>query len=678
MNKLEIRKAYDVIKGEKKLVEIRVIAGNRTFSGYFTDYERLIQEVERFDDYQIYFVFNEINSACFSRMQANTIMTSKQTTSDNDIVNRDWILIDIDPERISGVSSNNEEKKEALSTIEKIYDFLKDIGFAEPVIADSGNGYHLLYKIALKNNQENTELVKNFLNVLDMLFSNEKAKVDISVFNPSRITKLYGTFARKGKSTEERPFRESKILKVPEEIKHTAKELIVKVADMLPKQEEPSFKNGYNPKNFNLQEFINKNNIQVKSVSTFASGKKYILENCIFDENHKAPDACIFELNNGSYGYKCFHNSCSQYTWKDVRKKFDSYHKKEESYRFRTNKPLGTTREQLLKNDFDIDIENDNDKKKKFLQLSEIEAVDRSKIVSIPSGFIELDKSIIGFNKGEVSVWSGSNASGKSSVLNQLALIAAEKGFKTAIYSGELTSQRMKMWLQLQAAGRQYTAQSQFNQNAYYVPSSIGNCIDKWLDNKLWVYNNDYGNNFEKVLADVKEKISSDNLDMIIIDNLMALDILTLNGDKYEKQSTLILALTDLAKKYNIHLHIVCHPRKSLGFLRKNDISGTADLTNAVDNVFIVHRVNQDFKRLAKDFYGEREIEPFYQYSNIIEICKNRDLGVSDKLIGLYFEIESKRLLNTKNENIVLGWKEILNKNNSNPLSFLDDSFFPF
>ena len=45
--------------------------------------------------------------------------------------------------------------------------------------------------------------------------------------------------------------------------------------------------------------------------------------------------------------------------------------------------------------------------------------------------------------------------------------------------------------------------------------------------------------------------------------------------------------------------------------------------------------------------------------SNYLEVCKNRDLGVVDAMFGLYFEVESKRLLNEKYENKVYSWQEI-------------------
>src|SRR5690606_31398518 len=103
--------------------------------------------------------------------------------------------------------------------------------------------------------------------------------------------------------------------------------------------------------------------------------------------------------------------------------------------------------------------------------------------------------------------------------------------------------------------------------------------VDKWLNNKLFVYNNDYGNNFEQLLSDIEKFVTENGIDFVVLDNLMAIDLLTLEGDKYEKQTRFINRLCSSVKKFNYHLHIVAHPRKNIGFLRKEDISGTADLT---------------------------------------------------------------------------------------------------
>lgn len=142
----------------------------------------------------------------------------------------------------------------------------------------------------------------------------------------------------------------------------------------------------------------------------------------------------------------------------------------------------------------------------------------------------------------------------------------------------------------------------------------------------------------------------------IILDNLMAIDIFNLDGDKYGKQTSFVTKLTDLAKDKQVHIHLVAHPRKTTTFLRKGDIAGTGDISNLVDNVFIVHRVNNDFRAHARDFFTDEVASQYYRFSNVVEVCKNRDLGVMDYLVGLYFEAESKRFLNFEYENINYGW----------------------
>ena len=46
------------------------------------------------------------------------------------------------------------------------------------------------------------------------------------------------------------------------------------------------------------------------------------------------------------------------------------------------------------------------------------------------------------------------------------------------------------------------------------------------------------------------------------------------------------------------------------------------------------------------------------QYDAVIEVAKNRQMGVVDHLIGLYYEPESRRLKNSIAEHIVFGWED--------------------
>ena len=179
-----------------------------------------------------------------------------------------------------------------------------------------------------------------------------------------------------------------------------------------------------------------------------------------------------------------------------------------------------------------------------------------------------------------------------------------------------------------------------------------------WMEGKFFLFNNEYGNNFEELIHDAEELLEF-GVKLFIWDNLMATDLEHLEGDKNGKQKAAILRIKEFATKNNVHVILVAHPRKSMAFLRKNDISGTADLTNAVDNVWICHRCNQDFFKAGAEFYGQGEIQRFQGYGNCISIEKNRMFGICDVLVGMYYEIESRRFKNSEFEDIHYGWEAV-------------------
>ena len=664
MDERQIRHTFELLKKPEDVIEVRCITSRSNYSGYFKNVDNIIKELPRYSNGNVYFVLNKISDGCYSREQHETFVEkAKNTTSDGDISLREWLLIDVDPKRPSGVSSTNEEKNNAKLVINNVFSFLRDIGFAEPIVCDSGNGFHLLYKISLENTEANKLLMQTVLQVLDLYFSNGKCDIDKTVFNASRITKLYGTDSKKGNNTDDRPHRQSSILKVPKAIKETPYQLLLKVAGMMPAPEEKTYQNNYGKDRFDLKSFIRENNINVKSELNFQGGTKYILDHCLFDHSHKSKDAALFELQNGAIAYKCLHNSCSGHKWQDVRKMFEP-NAYEKYYEPQTRR-ITEKREEI------VPQAQMKEKGSKFLNFSEIEAKDRTQIVSIPSGFTQLDKMIIGFNKGEVSLWSGKNGAAKSTIINQIAINAVDKNFKGVIFSGELPSHKMKNWVHLQCAGRQFTQKYDRFDNLFFVKKSVSEKIDFWLKDKLFVYNNEYGNNFEQLMCDVEEFVVEKGIDFVILDNLMALSLLTLDGDKYERQTQFINRICTSVKKFNYHIHIIAHPRKQTGFLRKDDISGNADLTNAVDNVFIAHRNNNDYKRAIGDFFPKEMFAELTRCDNYIEVCKNRDLGVIDYLVGFYYEIESKRLLNEMYENRTYGWQDMQSQTEITPTVYV-------
>lgn len=658
MNEITIRQWYDTFKSGEELVEVRIVdnAYKRTYSGYFTDVDTLLNEIRKYDNCNIYFTLNAINPACYDREQHDRIVTKpKSTTSDNDIVGRDWILIDIDTKKPSDTNSTDEEKEMAKEVVNNVFKFLRDEGFEKPVVCDSGNGFHLLYKIAMKNSNENTTICKEFLQVLDMLFSNSNVEIDCTTHNASRVCKLYGTFSRKGSNTKKRPQRESKILRIPDEVKITPNEYFAKVAAMLPKPEQPSKSNNYSNEKFDLEAFLNKHHISVRNIVRTSSFTKYILDECPFNSSHRAPDSAIFEMSNGGLGFKCLHSSCSQYTWKNFRLKFepDAYdHKEYQRHEHKMQYYSSQKKEPF------VPKKEDSAKGKKWLAMTDVQYVDMSKLVAIPTGYKELDKKIIGLLMGDVTVLSGLSGSGKTSWIDCVVLNAVQRGYKVGIWSGELQDFRFQSWIDQISAGKNYVCKKEGYENYYYAPKNIANQINKWLEGKLFLYNNNYGSKWQQLFADIKTLVENEGTQLIVLDNLMALQIDSYDGDKYTQQTRFINDLKEYAKAKNIHVILVCHPRKEGGFLRKESISGTADLTNLADSVIIIHRIGKDFEQRAGEFFGKDKVLPYLKYNSVIEVCKNRSMGVIDLLVGMYYEVESRRLKNEISENIVYGWQE--------------------
>jgi P4 family phage/plasmid primase-like protien len=344
-----IASAVELLAGPGQVVEVRALAGNAVHSGYFTDYAAFAQACEALDTdpsvQGIYVTLNPVNPSLLSR-RANRIKMrlarNDATTADTDITRRRWFPVDIDPVRPSGVSSSDAEHTAAFVMADAVAAWLSQIGFPEPVRADSGNGAHLLYRIDLPNDAASLALVKRGLSVLDAIFSDRSATVDAANYNAGRIWKLYGTVARKGDNTPERPHRRSRILSVPEQLKMVSAGLLEKLGTALPpesvfKAETPVERKGY--KNIaNLSDWLRNHNIPVKSEKPYQNGSIYLLESCPFSSAHK-DGAYAIQFANGAIHAGCHHASCGggKQRWKELRELYETKDEKQKNRENRLN-----------------------------------------------------------------------------------------------------------------------------------------------------------------------------------------------------------------------------------------------------------------------------------------------------------------------------------------------------
>ena len=663
----QLRKWWEVFNPSSKLVEIRLL-GKNTYSGYFTDIDTLIAQLRPLLDHnnyqyygamQAYFTLNEVNEDLYSREQRDVFVKKpKSTTTDGDITRRRFVLIDLDPQRSAGISASNAEFEKAHMKCVDVYKYLLANGFKEPIITVSGNGYHCYVPCDMPNDDEHNELIKKFLQSLSNIFGGDDVEVDEKVFNPARIDKLIGTWAKKGADSKERPWRISKILKVPSDLTPNDDECFKKIADLLP-QEEPkphqqrrTYQGNNQP--FDLPTWLTQHGIVYREKKS-GDATVYELEWCPWVDTHsdrKKWDSALFVAPDGQITFNCQHSHCKGKTWHDVRLKYEPNAYDRPVYQPQLSY---TPRQYAPKKTYEIKDEIP-ELGKKWLTMKSIEKLDLTQLKGVKTGYTELDRNIVQLNYGEVTLLSGGNASGKSSWLNSLLLNIANQGVPNALWSGELPERILKTWIQMAAAGKNNLRQSQYGSGKYYVPSNIGAKIDDWMEPLFYIYNSEYGNTWEQIFHDMTELLKV-GVKVFTLDNLFSLDIDLLEGDRNNKQKELILQIKKFAKVNDVHIILVAHPRKTMAFLRKNDISGTSDLTNAVDNVFIMHRVNNDFFRAGAEFFGEATINMYRGFGNVLEVAKNRMYGIVDLMVGMQYEIESRRFKNTTEENVQYGWE---------------------
>ena len=103
INPTELRKAIAQLHPNGELFEVRII-DNMDLRGT-----------------NVYITLNSLNDALYSRQQADRFLQAKTTTSDKEVDGYDWLFLDFDPVRLSGISSTDEELKLSMDLAQTVH-----------------------------------------------------------------------------------------------------------------------------------------------------------------------------------------------------------------------------------------------------------------------------------------------------------------------------------------------------------------------------------------------------------------------------------------------------------------------------------------------------------------------------------------------------------------------------
>ena len=586
----EVRKAIKILQAPGKVFEVRVVGTSKNrkeiLSGYFHDAETMLTDIDSIDirGKNVYITLGEVKEECFSRPQSDHFEKNPDnTTSDPEVTCYRWLFVDLDPVRLTGISSTDEELNKAKELAQIVEQYLHDLGFKEPVRAISGNGYHLLYRIAIMNDPAGSKLITRCLKNLSAMFDTDSVKIDTTNSNPSRICKLHGTLAQKGTSTPLRPHRMSRILSAPEPVEINSLDTLIALADELPEEpEQVNRRRGANPQQeFDLPQFMAAHGMTYKEDSNDRA-KIYKLDHCPFDHNHTNGDAKIFWYSNGAIAFKCHHNSCRKYKWQDVRLKFepDAYDYDQDDERIDAGyrehvkvrnaemlKPIPTQEKEKPK------------KEKAYRKLKTADALMRKDIPE-PVVFIGVGDELPFLVEG-TCILSAKPKLGKSWLALGMC-IAVARGDD---FIGYKTRQCSTLYLDLETGEALQQKRLRKFLNGADPPKNF------YLDTETDSLENGFVDQIEHYLQD------DPNIGLVVIDVFQIIRSTSKSAKEteYEHAYRDITPLNELAQKHHISIILVCHDRKAVDpddpF---SNILGSTGLQGAATQMMVMFRKRKD------------------------------------------------------------------------------------
>ena len=278
--------------------------------------------------------------------------------------------------------------------------------------------------------------------------------------------------------------------------------------------------------------------------------------------------------------------------------------------------------------------------------LDKVKIVDVYSLEKIPTGFENIDHRLLGFAMGSLSIITGYNANGKSTLINQMCIAESMSyGYKVFAYSPELTNSNLKSWLYPTIANDDHFINKSYKGNKYRTLGNVGiKYIDEWIKDKLFIYTDDSITSNEKQLLQDMNNLAAKGVKVFIIDNLMKIDLENSYKNEYIAQKIFVNKLKNFTRKYNVIVHLVAHPKKpqpGQKELTKFDVAGTGDITNLADYVISISRITEAQKEDNHDFID---------YDAIIKVMKDRITGNGLLINKFKFDTERKRFYSNQNE----------------------------
>ncbi len=317
-----------------QLIEFRVKRAAEGWRGfYYNNHDNLAETVLRLDNdprvTALYYVINPVRPNLPKQLgipvnpdaaQVDTILDgpSPSLTKNTDIETLNWMFVDVDTTRAAGMeheSSTAQEKANTKQVAVNILEYLDEKGWPQPLLGDSGNGYHILCRVNMMNSDHNIHMLVDCLKALAKKFNSPAADIDCAVFNAARLTRAYGTTTRKGTSTAERPFRKNRLLEPKGLVGEVSLDQILVLGSEIPMKDrrnygdQPELVDGFDPLDW-IKHYSEQGAFTIEG-DRETNGMSVMVTDVCLTAGHKHSGSGLTGFIIGdTFGWHCFSDDC--------------------------------------------------------------------------------------------------------------------------------------------------------------------------------------------------------------------------------------------------------------------------------------------------------------------------------------------------------------------------------
>ena len=231
------------------------------------------------------------------------------------------------------------------------------------------------------------------------------------------------------------------------------------------------------------------------------------------------------------------------------------------------------------------------------------------------------NKKFEGYRKGETTIWTGAEGRGKTTmVFNEMCHQMVFNNCKICIASLETDPSSWMQKIIKQLKGDEIS------------PKDFENLLI-YLQDKMSIVNYKGSINPDDLFECLEYSARRFGATHFVIDNLMRINLDLRDG--YKGHKDFINKLTAFSQEFGVHTHLICHQKKldeqkRFAKPRVSGILGSSELANAVDNVFLIHRIDD-----------EENANHDEKFNAILKIGKQREGGHIFKKF-LHFHIKNE------------------------------------